>query len=177
MGTLIGHVALGLFCLIFGFWWSFMTAFKYVHSKLHPKSIPYKSTITHQCICMPCARLRRVPFESIVKLVFLMAGFLGELICAFRPKTIYKYKTTTMSMEHHEMGHHHDHKRDLLSMISMNSTGQSQEQPEIIQTWFFLTGNGQHMTIYTGFMFGAIVEILKHYRFDMPDNLDWAMGK
>jgi len=180
MGTLIGYVAPGSFCLIFGIWWSFMTAFKYAHSKLNPKSNQYKATITHQCICMPCSGVRRAPIESILKFVFLMAGFMGELAFAFQPTAIIKNNTSTMSMNHdmsqHEHNHHHDEKRDVLSMmIQSNVTGGS--QPEIIHTWMFLTGNGQHMTIYTGFIFGAIIEILKHYKFDMPDNLDWVMGK
>ena len=28
----------------------------------------------------------------------------------------------------------------------------------------------------TGFLIGSLIEILKHYRIDIPDNLDWAMG-
>ena len=149
MGTLIGHVAPGAFCLIFGIWWSFMTAFKYAHSKLNPKSNSYKGSITHQCICMPCSGVRRAPIESILKIVFLTAGFCGELFTAFQPKTIIKYNTPAMPMDHHHEPHnHHDDKRDILSMmIESNSTANSQMQPEIIHTWFFLTGNGQHMTV------------------------------
>jgi hypothetical protein len=148
MGTLIGHVAPGAFCLIFGIWWSFITAFKYAHAKLNPKSNSYRASITHQCICMPCSGVRRAPIESILKIVFLTAGFCGELFTAFQPKTIIKYSTSTMPMNHHEHHNHHDEKRDILSMmIQSNLTADSQIQPEIIHTWFFLTGNGQHMTV------------------------------
>ena len=134
MGTLIGHVAPGAFCLIIGFYWSFMVAFKFVHTKLNPK-IAYRATITQPCICITNARMRRAPLESFFKILLLTAGFLGELICGIRPKTIIKYKSTSMTpfgLEH------------------VNSTVLDDSQSEIIHTWFFLTGNAQHMTIYGG---------------------------
>ena len=36
--------------------------------------------------------------------------------------------------------------------------------------------NGQHITMYSGFMLGAAVEILMHFRVDIPPKLEYICG-
>ena len=175
MGTLGGHLLPGSFFIIFSLWWSFITAIRYAQSKMkspYKKNsvIGYRTSVTMPCICCPCGVLRRAPIESILKATLATIGILGEVITGFHWTKIPKYSIMTSTsapapMQH--MEHEHVHKRE--APISPN-------QPEMIDSWFFLIGNGQHITMYSAFVLGSIVEILKHYRFDIPAKLDYCTG-
>lgn len=180
MGTLAGHGLPGSFFLIFGIWWSFITSIRYVQSKMkspYKKNslVGYKGTVTMPCICLPCGNLRRAPIESILKATLAIVGIIGELWTGFhytqRPK--YKLLTTSHPMEM-PMEHQHG-KRDVLSVLA-NSTHVEAPIIEMYDTWFFIIGNGQHITMYSAFVLGSFVEILRHYHFDIPAKLEYVTG-
>ncbi len=142
MGTLGGHLLPGSFFIIFALWWSFITAIRYVQSKMkspYKKNslIGYKTTVTMPCICCPCGALRRAPIESILKATLAFIGILGEAITGFHWKKVPKYTIATSShsmppMEHME----HHHKREASNL--------STSEPEMIDTWYFIIGNGKY---------------------------------
>jgi hypothetical protein len=189
MGSLGGHLVPGSFFIIFSLWWSFVTTLRYFKSKLKTPSnnknysYRYKSTTTMPCICLPCVRLRRAPTESIIKLAFALIGFLIELIAAFDFKEVNIYQivnssinivnpvSPTESMQHehgHEHGGGHAHEHHKRSSDMNNQMTQ--------MTWTFAKGNLQHMTMYSGFALGSVVEIMLHYNADIPKKLDFAFG-
>lgn len=172
MGTLGGHLLPGSFFIIFALWWSFITAIRYAQSKMkspYKKNsiIGYRSSVTMPCICCPCGVFRRAPIESILKATLATIGILGEVITGFHWTQIPKYKVTTTTSEPMQMEHHVNKREAAITQAN---------QPEMIDSWFFLVGNGQHITMYSAFVLGSIVEILKHYRFDIPAKLDFCTG-
>ena len=88
MGTLGGHLLPGFFFIGFALWWSYITAIRYVQSKLRRESNQppaiYHSTVTMPCICLPSRKLRRAPIESWVKILFTIIGILGEILTGLR---------------------------------------------------------------------------------------------
>ena len=159
----------GSFFIIFGLWWSYITAIRYVQVKLKAPHAKYKATVWMPCVCCPCQSLRRAPIESMLKIFFTSVGILGEVLTGFGTVSIPKYPVaTTMSQMANEQEHAHGRASDIL-----NST---LAHPEMIEIWKFAPANGQHITMYTGFLLGAIVEILVYKKYDIPAKLDWLMG-
>lgn len=171
MGTLAGHLLPGSFFILFGLWWSYVTAIRFIQSRMkspYKKDSlnPYKTSVTMPCICCPCNRLRRAPVESYVKLIFATIGLLGEVITgvhrnysSIADKTV--QTTTSMPMIHDQGdGHEHIHRRDA-------------EKPYF---WSFEHANMQHSTMYTAFIIGSIVEIMLYHRFDLPARIEYILG-
>jgi hypothetical protein len=78
--TFFGHILPGSFFVLFGVWWSFATSIRFAQAKLKRKDRPvgYRSTVAMPCVCLPCRPLRRLPTESLVKLVFAFIGIVCE---------------------------------------------------------------------------------------------------
>lgn len=169
MGSLGGHLLPGSFFIIFGIWWSFVTAIRFLQSKIKSpfkknSLVGYMSTATMPCICLPCGSLRRAPFESYLKLFFTFVGVLIEFIFGW------EYVPKNGGASHHE--HNHAGAVGASNMSSMNAMNHGTE--ELVYAFDFK--NGQHITMYSAFLLGAIVEIIIHYRFDVPKRLEYIFG-
>jgi hypothetical protein len=88
MASLMGHILPGTFFAIFAIWWGFCIPIKHFHSrhstKKSRKSIRYRATTTFSCQCCPLPSLRRIPFESYLKLISVSIGILGEAVTGLR---------------------------------------------------------------------------------------------
>lgn len=116
------------------------------------------------CICLPCRGLRQAPVESYFKLLMGILGILGEFVTGIKisyqvPSSL---NTTQMSDEHHEHNHEHVHKRDITD--------------ERVKVFHFEDGNIQHITMYSAFVIGALVEILMYKKYEIPKKLDFVCG-
>ncbi|CAF1036808.1 unnamed protein product [Brachionus calyciflorus] len=160
MGTLAGHLLPGSFFILFSIWWSFITAIRYVQSRLNFKNRNgFKSSVTMPCIFISC---RNAPIESYLKGVL---GFLALLAEAYTGvnisyKNLSELNSNMNSTGHTEHNHQHQHKRS----------------EELIKVWSFERGNIQHITMYSAFVLGSIIEILIHYGVDLPKRIEYAMG-
>ena len=142
MGTFAGHILPGVFFGFFGLWWSFVTAIRYVQSKMRcpdkkNKLKGYHSSVTMPCICFPC---RRLPIESFIKIFFCSVGVIGEVVTGIHLRTVPKHKTYTthgMDMSHDHGEHEHMHKRDISNLTTSIS---STTKPEMIEEVWFLPG-------------------------------------
>jgi hypothetical protein len=182
MGTLGGHLLPGSFFIILGLWWSFITAIRYAQMKMrtpHKKSgiVGYKTTVTMPFIILPCVGLRRAPVESYLKAFFAFVGLLGEVITGFHiyqvPKAefdLMKAATTGSNSEGSHDHHEHEHRRREAGPASPSI-------PEIYVTkWYFEYVNAQHITMYSAFILGAVVEIMRYHRVDLPKKLEHVLG-
>lgn len=113
--------------------------------------VGYKSSAVMPCICLPCGNLSRAPIESYIKVFFTFVGVLIEFIFGWE-------KVPKHGGEEHN--HHHDH----LANMTMKMVMTNNQELE----WAFDWKNGQHITMYTAFGLGAVVEILLHYGYDLP---------
>ena len=177
MGTLAGHLLPGTFFIIFGVWWSFITSMRFIQSKrkfpLKKNSrIGYKGSGTMPCICLPCAKARRTPIESWIKLIFGSIGLAGEIITGFKwinvpapqiDKIFDKSSNMNLMSDHDHEGH--VHRRDLSNIPNVP-----------VKTLWIAYSNVQHSTMYIAFMLGSIVEILVHYKHDLPARLEYVFG-
>lgn len=68
--------------------------------------------------------------------------------------------------------HSHVHARSADHVMA--SSGSS--DAVVMYTWRFEKGNAQHITMYTTFVIGSILEIMMFHGVDLPKNLDYAMG-
>lgn len=107
-------------------------------------------------MCCPCDSWKRAPIESYVKLILPFIGVLIEFFAGFEFPNPNDPKSHEMSGEHAHMDHSH------------NSTS--------APTWTFAKGNLQHITMYSSFMFGALVEILIHNNVDLPSRIEFVFG-
>lgn len=169
MGTLGGHLLPGSFFLAFAIWWSFITSIRYVQSKLKSpfrsdQLVGYKTTSTMPCICLPSKKLRRAPIESWVKVVLASIGLIGEFITAIHFNYIRPINKDDIILFGcdlgEEMGHSHH-------QVTPSAT---------ILPVFFEYVNAQHITMYSAFILGGIVEIILLSKKDIPRNLDMACG-
>lgn len=179
MGTLVGHMVPGSFFIIFGIWWSFVTSMRFILSKKKSpfkknSLVGYKGSLTMPCIILPCKRLRSAPIESWLKLIFGTIGLLGEVITGFSiketpvlDKIFDKSNMNDMShMEGHSHGEHgHGHKRDTPNLPNVP-----------VKTIVFAFENVQHITMYTAFILGSIVEILLYHKVQMPKRIAYVFG-
>ena len=169
MGTFLGHILPGTFFISFAIWWSFSVCLRYIQcrnrnatSKTCVKK--YHSSVTMPCICCP-VRIRNFPIESFIKVFATIFGILGEILTGIKinttPSINIDIKATTHSMEMAE--HHHDGKRQAIPTVE-------------ITTWHFEGANAQHVTMYSAFLVGAIVELLIHYKVHLPHRIDHICG-
>lgn len=182
MGTLEGHLVPGVMMIGLGFWWSIITAIRFILSnKKSPfkknSTNGYRGSVTMPCLFLPCAGLRRAPIESLVKLILMSIGIIGEAYTGYKthwhPKSFYEPHTSTGSSVDHMAHHHHnhEHKRSVVNDLTTTT-----EPEELIKTWSFEYDNAQHITVYFVFLMGSIVEILMHYRFNLPARFEHLFG-
>ncbi len=182
MGTLGGHVLPGTFFIIFGIWWSFITSMRFILSKKRSpfkknELIGYRGSVTMPCVVLPCRGLRSAPIESWIKLIFGTIGLLGEVITGFHYEytpqldKVFSASGSAPSEPHHMEGmegmEHHHHRRDL---------GHDNLPNVPVQHIRFAYENTQHITMYTAFILGSIVEILLYHRFNIPRKAAHVMG-
>jgi hypothetical protein len=188
--TLLGHLLPGTFFIFFGVWWSFGTAVRFVLSKQRSpfkknwEPVGYRSTVTIPCMCLPMKILRRMPVESIFKLFCATIGILAELytgggwrkisIPMGKPSHSHEPATATLASLVSATQHIHDHqmhdhaqKRDI-----------TEQQTKFFNIYYWGVGMGymQHVTMYSGFALGALVEILMHFGYELPSGMDYAFG-
>lgn len=165
MGTLLGHLLPGSFFIAFALWWSFITHLRYIRStRGRSKTCKYRATTAMPCICCPFG-LKNLPIEPLIKIFFMVLGILGEVVTGVK---IHHNSNVYIPSEPHEIHEHHSHvhKRDDHLSNSTNS----------ITTWTFEFGNAQHATMYAAFALGALVEVLIHYRVELPKSIEFACG-
>lgn len=167
MGTLGGHLLPGTFFAMFAIWWGFITSIRFIQSKQKSntkknKEVGYKGTVTMPFICLPCSALRKAPIESYLKfslaLIALIIEFgTGLKIWYVKPHDlITEPQTMQPHTETHEMGHDH---------------GKRSVSDGLVRTWTFEKGNAQHITMYSAFILGSVVEIMVHYGVELPKKL------
>lgn len=98
-----------------------------------------------------------------MKLIFAAIGLLGEIITGIhRVHTLVTDNTnktlvvTPMINHEHEHIHEHVHRREV-------------DSPRMESSWAFEHANIQHSTMYTTFIIGAIVEILRNLSNKLKD--------
>ncbi|RNA39623.1 transmembrane 45B-like, partial [Brachionus plicatilis] len=169
MGSLAGHLLPGTFFILFAVWWSFVTAIRYIQSKHYlsakKSKANYVSQTTMPCICLPSESLRRSPVESCFKLTAGLIGILGELVTAIDfnhvvEPGIGKDDVSIFGCDN-QSSHVHMHKRGT--------------HPQI-QPFYFARNNLQHITMYSGFVLQALVEILLFKGFNLPKRSDFYFG-
>jgi hypothetical protein len=88
MASLMGHILPGTFFAMFAIWWGFCIAIKHFHSRHSTKNsrkpIRYRATTTFSCQCCPLPSLRRIPFESYLKIICVSIGILGEAVTGLK---------------------------------------------------------------------------------------------
>ena len=182
MGTLGGHLLPGTFFILFALWWSFITAIRYVQMKMKSPFkknglVGYKTTVTMPCICLPCGRLKRAPVESYVKLFFAAVGLAGELITGFRNEDVqvqnwpYDGPTTVPTTVHV-----HNHAMHDMHNMSRRSVVDAPPGYHLERRWWIIESNTQHSTMYSAFIFGAIIEIMVYHKVDLPKFIDYVYG-
>jgi hypothetical protein len=186
--SLIGHLIPGTFFIIFGVWWSFGISVRFILSKQRSpfkknETVGYRSTVTIPCICLASKRLRRMPLESMVKLFFATVGIIIEVSAGSRWQTMRipmgqssastqeTILTTLAPLDSPTTQHMHDHhgKRDV-SAASSPANFFSIHYIGIENDYM------QHITMYSGFLLGSVVEILMHYGYELPVGMDYACG-
>jgi hypothetical protein len=177
MGTFAGHLLPGTFFAVFAIWWSFMTALSYVQEKNNKKHknrknmLRIKNGSTMTCICCPYP-LQRLPLESFVKLIFTTIGILGEVITGI---SIHDKPSIDLS-PFGPLAPQAPMDESMPHMHSRRNADVPQLPQVKMSSWHFEGVNAQHTTMYAAFGFGAIVEILLHYKFNLPKNLDMFCG-
>lgn len=172
MGSLGGHLLPGAFFALFGIWWSFITAMRFVNATMNKKAgknVAYRGSITMPVIFCASKRLRRAPIESWLKVILGGIGLAGEVITGIHwyADPVVSNPATVEQTGGHD--HAHMHKRDAGHEHNL--------QPDVaVKTFHFEYVNSQHITMYSAFIIGAIVEIMEYHRFQMPKQLPYALG-
>jgi len=114
--------------------------------------------------------LRRAPVESYVKFLFALIGLIGEVYTgihkAYIPLTDKASSVTSMAMPH-EHDHEHEHQHARRNAVA---------QPQMIETWTMEHANLQHVTMYSAFIIGSVVEILLYHRVELPPRIEYFLG-
>ncbi|RNA18626.1 transmembrane 45A [Brachionus plicatilis] len=156
MGTLAGHLLPGSFFILFATWWGFITSIRFVQSrKKNTDKNTYKGTVAMPCICLPC---RNMPLESYIKAVLAFIALLAEAYTGY--KVHYRPKSQMEVGSNHSEHLHHHHKRS----------------DDLVRVSSFELGNAQHITMYSAFILGSIVEIMVHHGVNLPRRVEYAMG-
>jgi hypothetical protein len=196
--SLYGHLLPGTFFIFFGVWWSFVTAIRFVLSKQRSpfkkngELVGYRSTATMPCICLPIKRLRHMPIESMLKVFFTAVGIMGEMYTGrhwqtlsiplghssspysnFNSNNINNTIVTTTSTSANMMPHEHMHEHTRREIIYTPD-----HQTKYFNFHYPGVGLGymQHITMYSAFLLGGVVEILMHYGHELPAGLDYGCG-
>lgn len=132
----------------------------------------YRSTVTMPCIFLPCGSLRRAPFESWLKLVLAFIALVIEGYTGLKFSVISKASQPQHeehNTEMHESAGSHVHARH--ADMDMGTSDKL-----VYHTWSFEKGNAQHITMYSAFILGSIVEILIHHGVNLPRKIEHALG-
>lgn len=162
MGTLGGHLIPGTFFILFGVWWSIITSLRYYKSKSKSEfrrtnNNSYKSTVTMPCIFLPCGILRKAPIESYIKFFLPLIAAILEFYTGLK-------------------FHYDKIKQPTTNLSVLNNTTSTNFTDITVRTWTFEKGNLQHITMYSAFMFSAVVEIMIYHSFDLPSKIEYAFG-
>ncbi|CAF3436661.1 unnamed protein product [Rotaria sp. Silwood1] len=84
------HLYLGIFFVFFAFWWHLHNCARYIRSLANEKEentkrekYKFQGSTTYPCICLPGKTLRRLPIESIVKILITSIHFSIEIITGY----------------------------------------------------------------------------------------------
>lgn len=165
MGSLGGHLLPGTFFIIFAFWWGFVTAIRFVNSGRNPKK-GYKSSVTMPCLFLPCVTLRKAPIESYLKAVLAFIALLIEGYTGYSISYLTLDELNKLNMPSMESHGDHGHKR----------AADIADHTKLYKHYNIAYGNIQHITMYTAFIIGAIVEIMVHHGVELPKKIEYAMG-
>jgi hypothetical protein len=93
MGTWIGHIAPGIFFILFALWWHVNNCIRYFKSHIHiidgnnqQKQYQFQGSTTYPCICLPGKVLPQIPLESILKILITSIHFTIELVTGYYPQ-------------------------------------------------------------------------------------------
>lgn len=182
MGTWAGHVLPGSMFLLIGVWASFITAIRYIQSKMKSQykqksSYKYRGTTDHPCICFPCYSFRRAPIESMLKILLTSIGIIGEIATGLHYRTVPLHKAHIHNHNTEMPMNEHNHKRDIInSTINTGLLESTSAMPEMKEELWFLPGNAQHITMYLGFLLASLITVLRYKKFDIPLKLEWFMN-
>ena len=165
MGSLGGHLLPGSFFIIFAFWWGLVTAIRYIQSRRNPKNV-YKSSATMPCLFLPCVSLRRAPVESYLKAILAFVALVIEGYTGYSISYLTLDQLNQLNMESMQSHGDHGHKR----AVDPN------DQHKLYKHYNISYGNIQHITMYSAFIVGAIVEIMVHHGVQLPKRIEYAMG-
>jgi hypothetical protein len=86
-------IYLGVFFIIFAFWWHINNCLRYIKSlanendeKFKRNQIQFQGSTTYPCICIPGKIFHRMPIESILKIIITSIHFSIELHNGFHSK-------------------------------------------------------------------------------------------
>ncbi|UJR08740.1 hypothetical protein I4U23_012997 [Adineta vaga] len=89
MGTWIGHIAPGVFFVIFALWWHINNCIRYFRSLVNENDektrqpMKFYGSTTYPCFCFPRKYVRRLPLESILKILITSIHFSIEIITGY----------------------------------------------------------------------------------------------
>ena len=159
MGTFIGHLIPGVIFIFLGFWWSFLSTFRYIERRNgNLRNNKIYDNYSMQVFCGP-AWLQKLPIESIFKFLLSIFGILFEITTGL---IITQSDSSLFNQTFTEMSRSGYHKRQIESAEAY--------------TWTIGSDSLQHATMYSAFLIGSIVEILTHYKVHLPHRLDYICG-
>ncbi|CAF1262927.1 unnamed protein product [Rotaria sordida] len=86
MGSWIGHIAPGIFFILFAFWWHINNCVRYLRSlasetigEEKQKQVKFRGSTTYPFNCLPSKTLRHLPLESIIKILITTIHFSIEI--------------------------------------------------------------------------------------------------
>ncbi|CAF1157384.1 unnamed protein product [Didymodactylos carnosus] len=82
MGSWIGHIAPGVFFIVFALWWHIHNSLRYIRS-IKPNGHKFHGSTTYPCSCLPSHYLRSLPIESIMKLLITSIHFTIEIVTGY----------------------------------------------------------------------------------------------
>ncbi|CAF1098595.1 unnamed protein product [Adineta ricciae] len=89
MGTWIGHIAPGVFFVIFALWWHVNNCLRYFRSLVNEHDeksrapMKFSGSTTYPCFCLSGKRARHLPIESIMKILITSIHFSIEIITGY----------------------------------------------------------------------------------------------
>ncbi|CAF2889889.1 unnamed protein product [Rotaria sp. Silwood2] len=90
MGSWIGHIAPGVFFILFALWWHINNCLCYLRTlgsgaieKSRQQQVKFRGSTTYPCDCLPSKTLRQLPIESILKILITSIHFSIELITGY----------------------------------------------------------------------------------------------
>ncbi|CAF0778759.1 unnamed protein product [Rotaria sp. Silwood1] len=91
MGSWIGHIAPGVFFVLFALWWHINNCMRYMRAfangemigKATQQQVRFRGSTTYPCGYLPSKTLRQLPIESIIKILITSIHFSIELITGY----------------------------------------------------------------------------------------------